>query len=90
MTAITAGAPSSNFFLDGNFSPVHEKRDTEDMEVINQHANMVHNSPITIPRSILMYDFTATEKYTLFLDFPITLDVGRAIAGGPAVNFETQ
>ena len=34
MTAITAGAPSSNFFLDGNFSPVHEERDTEDMEVI--------------------------------------------------------
>ena len=34
MTAITAGAPSSNFFLDGNFSPVHEERDTEDMRVI--------------------------------------------------------
>ena len=90
MTAITAGTPSSNFFLDGNFSPVHEERDTEDMEVINQHADMVHNSPITIPRSILMHDFAATEKYTLFLDFPITLDVGRAIAGGPAVDFEPQ
>ena len=34
MTAITAGAPSYNFFLDGHFSPVHEERDAEDMEVI--------------------------------------------------------
>jgi len=58
--------------------------------VINQHGDMVHTSPITIPRSIFMHDLAATEKYTLFLDFPITLDVGRAIAGGPAVDFEPQ
>ncbi len=37
-----------------------------------------------------MHDFGATEKYTLFLDFPITLDIGRAISGGPAVDFEPQ
>jgi len=58
--------------------------------VIDQHGNLIHTSPITIPRSIFMHDFAATEKYTLFLDFPITLDVGRAIAGGPAVDFEPQ
>tara|TARA_B100000902_G_scaffold117065_1_gene117784 strand:- start:597 stop:1634 length:1038 start_codon:yes stop_codon:yes gene_type:complete len=58
--------------------------------VIDQRGNLVHTSPITIPRSIFMHDFAATEKYTLFLDFPITLDVGRAIAGGPAVDFEPQ
>ena len=39
MTAITAGAPSSNFFLDGNFSPVHEERDIEDMEVSRHHTD---------------------------------------------------
>ncbi len=58
--------------------------------VIDQHGDLVHTSPITIPRSIFMHDFAATEKHTLFLDFPITLDVGRAIAGGPAVAFEPQ
>ena len=58
--------------------------------VIDHHGDLVHTSPITIPRSIFMHDFAATEKYTLFLDFPITLDVGRAIAGGPAVDFEPQ
>ncbi|MEL0137770.1 MAG: carotenoid oxygenase family protein, partial [Halieaceae bacterium] len=34
MAQIQAGAPSANFFLDGNFSPVNEERDTEEMEVI--------------------------------------------------------
>ena len=58
--------------------------------VIDKHGDLVHTCPITIPRSIFMHDFAATEKYTLFLDFPITLDIRRAIAGGPAVDFEPQ
>ena len=45
--------------------------------VIDQHGDLVHTTPITIPRSIFMHDFAVTEKYTLFLDFPITLDVGQ-------------
>jgi carotenoid cleavage dioxygenase-like enzyme len=58
--------------------------------VINKQGDLVHSTPITIPRSIFMHDFAVTEKYTLFLDFPITLDIGRAISGGPAVDFEPQ
>lgn len=55
MTAITAGAPSYNFFLDGNFSPVHEERDTEDMEVIGSiptdlrgHSLRVEPNPLHV------------------------------------------
>jgi carotenoid cleavage dioxygenase-like enzyme len=58
--------------------------------VIDEQGELVHSTPITIPRSIFMHDFAVTEKYTLFLDFPITLDIGRAISGGPAVDFEPQ
>ena len=58
--------------------------------IIDKNGDLTHTTPITIPRSIFMHDFGATEKYTLFLDFPITLDIGRAIAGGPAVDFELQ
>ena len=36
MAQVTAGAPSSNFFLDGNFSPISEERDATDMEVIGE------------------------------------------------------
>lgn len=56
--------------------------------VIDKTGDLVHTTPITIPRSIFMHDFAATERYSLFLDFPITLDIGRAISGGPAVDFE--
>ena len=58
--------------------------------VIDKNGDLVHTSPITIPRSIFMHDFGVTQKYTLFLDFPITLDIGRAISGGPAVDFEPE
>ena len=58
--------------------------------VVDKAGQLVHSTPITIPRSIFMHDFAATETRTLFLDFPITLDVGRAIAGGPAVAFEPE
>ncbi|MDB4049285.1 carotenoid oxygenase family protein [Luminiphilus sp.] len=58
--------------------------------IIDKNGGLTHTTPITIPRSIFMHDFGATEKYTLFLDFPITLDIGRALSGGPAVDFEPQ
>ena len=58
--------------------------------VIDKAGDLIHSTPITLPRSIFMHDFAATQRYSLFLDFPITLDVGRAIAGGPAVDFEPQ
>ena len=36
MPQVIAGAPSDNFFLDGNFSPIAEERDAEAMEVIGE------------------------------------------------------
>ena len=33
MALVKAGGPSSNFFLDGNFSPVSKERDAEGMRV---------------------------------------------------------
>ena len=36
MPQIQAGEPSPNFFLDGNFSPVLEERDTDEMELIGE------------------------------------------------------
>ncbi|MEM7097842.1 MAG: carotenoid oxygenase family protein [Pseudomonadota bacterium] len=58
--------------------------------VINKQGELVHSTPITISKPIFMHDFAVSEKYSLFLDFPITLDIERAIAGGPAVGFEAE
>lgn len=58
--------------------------------VINADGALIHSTPITIEKPVFMHDFAVTEKYSLFLDFPITLDIERAIAGGPALDFEPE
>ena len=56
--------------------------------VIDATGRLVHTTPVTIPKPVFMHDFAVSSKYTLFLDFPITLDIERAISGGPALGFE--
>ena len=56
--------------------------------VINRDGELVHTTPITIEKPVFMHDFAVSSNYTLFLDFPITLDIERAIAGGPALGYE--
>lgn len=58
--------------------------------VINKDGELVHSTPITIEKPVFMHDFAVSEKYSLFLDFPITLDIERAIAGGPALGYEEE
>ena len=58
--------------------------------VINATGELIHSTPVTIPKPVFMHDFAATENYSLFLDFPITLDIERAIAGGPALDFDAE
>ncbi|MFK7915403.1 MAG: carotenoid oxygenase family protein [Pseudomonadales bacterium] len=58
--------------------------------VINAAGELVHTTPITIDKPVFMHDFAVTAKHSLFLDFPITLDIGRAMAGGNAVDFEPE
>ena len=58
--------------------------------VINADGELVHSTPVTISKPVFMHDFAASEKYSVFLDFPITLDIERAISGGPALGFEAE
>ena len=58
--------------------------------VIDAAGELVHTTPVNISKPVFMHDFAVTERYSLFLDFPITLDVGRAMAGGNAVDFEPE
>ncbi len=58
--------------------------------VIDASGKLVHSAEVNIQKPVFMHDFAVTEKYSLFLDFPITLDIERAIAGGPALDFEPE
>ena len=55
MAQIQAGAPSTNFFLDGNFSPVIEERDADNMTILgsipedlNGHFLRVGPTPVHV------------------------------------------
>lgn len=56
--------------------------------VVNKDGELVHTTPITIEKPVFMHDFAVSEKHTLFLDFPITLDIERAMSGGAALDYE--
>ena len=58
--------------------------------VIDAQGELVHSTPVTIPRPIFMHDFAITANHSLFLDFPITFDIERAMAGGPALGFDAS
>ncbi len=58
--------------------------------VIDKTGNLVHSTPITISKPVFMHDFAVSERHTLFLDFPITLDIQRAMSGGLALDFEPE
>jgi len=58
--------------------------------VINAGGELVHTTPITIPKPIFMHDFAASANYSLFLDFPLTFDLERAMAGESPLGFEPE
>lgn len=58
--------------------------------VINKDGDLIHTTPITIEKPVFMHDFAVSENHTLFLDFPITLDIERAMSGGPALGYEEE
>ena len=56
--------------------------------VIDPAGKIVHTTPITIPKSVMMHDFAITHRHTVFLDMPLTFDLARAMAGGRALGWE--
>jgi carotenoid cleavage dioxygenase-like enzyme len=58
--------------------------------VIDAAGELVHSTNITIPKPVFMHDFAASANYTLFLDFPLTFDLERAMAGESPLGFEKE
>lgn len=58
--------------------------------VIDPHGEIVHTTPITLPKGVMMHDCAITEHYTVFLDMPITFDLQRALSGGLMLDWEPE
>ena len=61
MPQIQAGEPSPNFFLDGNFSPVFEERDTDEMEVVGKIPDALQGHFLRVPNPSI---FSETAYHT--------------------------
>jgi carotenoid cleavage dioxygenase-like enzyme len=58
--------------------------------VINKDSELVHTTPITIPKGVMMHDCAITERFTIFLDLPITFDFERAMKGESMLDWEPE
>lgn len=56
--------------------------------VANAQGEIVHATPIELPRAVMIHDFAITERYTLFLDLPVTLNLERLIRGESLLRYE--
>ncbi len=58
--------------------------------VVSPKGEIVHTTPITLPKGVMMHDCAITERYTVFLDMPITFDIARGAAGGQMLDWEPE
>jgi len=58
--------------------------------VINAEGELVHSTPISIPKGVMMHDCAITDKHTIFLDLPITFDFTRAMNGQKMLDWEPE
>ena len=58
--------------------------------VISPSGELVHTTPVTMPKGVMMHDCAITENFTVFLDMPITFDFSRAMRGDLLLDWEPQ
>ena len=58
--------------------------------VISPNGELVHTTPVTMPKGVMMHDCAITEHFTVFLDMPITFDLQRAMSGGLMLDWEPE
>jgi carotenoid cleavage dioxygenase len=56
--------------------------------LVSKDGELQFTRPIDVPRGVMMHDFAITERYTIFMDLPLTFNIERAMKGGPVLAFE--
>lgn len=58
--------------------------------VVSADGKLSSTVPIDIPVGVMMHDFAITEKYTIFMDLPMTFRPERMQQGKPGLLFESD
>jgi len=56
--------------------------------VVSPQGQLMKTVPIELPMGVMMHDFAITEKYTIFMDLPLTFNPIRMQKGEPGMMFE--
>ncbi len=56
--------------------------------VLSGRGEIVHTTAFEVPRPVVMHDFAATPRHTIFVDTPLTVSVKRMLRGQPLLKFE--
>lgn len=56
--------------------------------VVSSQGQLMKTVPIELPMGVMMHDFAITEKYTIFMDLPLTFNPIRMQKGEPGMMFE--
>ena len=56
--------------------------------VVDKQGKMLKETPIQLPKGIIMHDCAITKRYTVILDLPLTFDLALAMKGKKPINWE--
>lgn len=56
--------------------------------VVSAEGDLLRTVPIDLPVGVMMHDFAITERYTIFMDLPLTFRLERLQRGETAFAFE--
>ncbi|PON67801.1 Carotenoid oxygenase [Parasponia andersonii] len=52
--------------------------------------NLVHRADLKLGRSTFCHDFGVTQRCSVFMDFPLTVDIMRLARGGPLIEYNKE
>eukprot|EP00897_Mesotaenium_endlicherianum_P007231 jgi/Mesen1/6536/ME000334S05881 len=58
--------------------------------VASPDGRILHRTPLDTERATFMHDFAITERYTVLMDLPLTIDPSRLLRGESLVEFEPE
>ncbi|XWS17715.1 hypothetical protein CRYUN_Cryun33cG0091000 [Craigia yunnanensis] len=51
---------------------------------------LVHRVDLKLNRCPLIHEILVTQRYNIIMDYPLTIDIGRLLRGGPLLKYEKE
>jgi carotenoid cleavage dioxygenase-like enzyme len=58
--------------------------------VVSAAGELSNTVGVRLEKPVMMHDFAVTERYSIFMDLPVTFDLGRQARGEPLLSYEPE